>query len=392
MELLFLSGKRTPFGAYGGCLKDANPTDLAVAAGNAALNQAGVQADQIDHVVMGSVLQSAVDSIYTPRHVGLKMGIPQEVPALGINRLCGSGFQVIVEAYHQMLAGDTQIALVGGVENMSLTPYVVRNARWGLRMGHQEFSDMMFEALTDSYTGAPMAITAENLADQYQISREESDAFSLSSQQKTKQAIDSGFFQNEITPFEVQGRKGKVTKVEHDEHPKPDATLEGLGKLKPVFKKDGIVTAGSASGIVDGAACMVVASSEAAQKNGLQPLGRMVSYGIQGCDPSIMGIGPVPAIRQALQRCGKKLEDMDLVEVNEAFAPQALSVAKELEIDPEKLNVNGGAIAIGHPLAASGTRIMMTLLYELKRRKKKWGIGSACIGGGQGIAIVVEAF
>ncbi len=391
-SLVFVSGKRTPFGGYGGLLKDVNPTDLGVAAGRAAIEQAGVDPKAIDHVIFGNVLHSASDSIYTPRHIGLKLGVPEQVPSLGINRLCGSGFQVIVEAFHQMLAGDTEVALVGGVENMSLTPYVLRGVRWGLKMGHAPTTDMMMESLFDTYVGAPMAITAENLAVQYEISREQSDEFALRSQELCRQAVEQKRFADEIVPFEVTDKRGNITKLEQDEHPKPQTTAEILAKLKPVFKKDGVVTAGNASGIVDGAAALVVATESRAKKEGWRPLGRLVGYGISGCDPKIMGIGPAPAARQAFQKTGMNLGQMDLVEVNEAFAPQTVAVERELGIPREILNVNGGAIAIGHPLAASGTRIIMHLLYELRRRKKRFGLGSACIGGGQGIALIVEAF
>ncbi len=381
--LVFLGGKRTPFGANGGSFKDINPTDLGVAASRAALEQAKVRPDQVDHVIFGNVIQAAPDSAYTPRHVGLHLGIPQSVPALGVNRLCGSGFQSVVEAYHQMLAGDTQVALVGGVENMSMTPYVLRNARWGMKMGHKQVVDMLVEALTDSYAQIPMAITAENLAEKYNISREEADAFALRSQQLTREAIAAKRFDDEITPM------GAVTA---DEHPRPQTDQASLAKLKPVFKAGGTVTAGNASGIVDGAAALVVSTEERAKKEGWTPLGRMISYGISGCDPKIMGIGPVSASQIALARAGMTLDQMDLIEVNEAFASQALAVEKELKIPREKFNLDGGAIAIGHPLAASGTRIVQHLLYALKQRKKRYGLGTACIGGGQGIAMILEAF
>jgi len=390
-SLYFLSGKRTPFGGYGGSLKDVHPTQLSVAASKASMAQAGVDPEWIDHVIFGNVLPSGEGSIYIPRHIGLYSGVPQSRGALGVNRLCGTGFQVIVEAWHQMLAGDTAMALVGGVENMSMSPYQIRNARWGLRMGNSEVVDLMMESLSDSFCNAPMAITAENLAVQYKISREDSDLFSLQSQQKTRAAQESGKFEDEICPWETKNKKGETVKLLKDEHPRPETTPDILAKLKPVFKKDGVVTAGNASGIVDGAAAMIVASESAVAKRNLRPIGRMISYGVAGVDPSIMGMGPVDASKIALEKAGLRLSDMDLIEVNEAFAPQALAVAKALEIDPARMNVNGGAIAIGHPLAASGTRISMHMLYELRRRKKKLGLVSACIGGGQGIALVVEA-
>jgi acetyl-CoA C-acetyltransferase/acetyl-CoA acyltransferase 2 len=390
-SLVFLGAKRTPFGANGGSLKDVSPTQLGVHSGKAALTQSGVRPDQIDHLIYGNVLHSAPDSIYSPRHIGLHLGVPEAIPALGLNRLCGSGFQAIIEAYQQMCAGDTQVALVGGIENMSMTPYALRGARWGLRMGNQEVVDLMVEALTDRYAGAPMAITAENLAVKYGITREESDAFALRSQQLTKAAIEAGVFASEIAPYPITDKKGNTVELAADEHPKPQTTPEILAKLKPVFKKDGIVTAAAASGIVDGAVSLVVATESRAKKEGWKPLGRMVSYGVVGCDPKIMGIGPAPASRIALQRAGMKLEQMDLIEVNEAFAPQTLAVERELGIDRAKLNVSGGAIAIGHPLGASGARIITHLLYELKRREKRYGLGTACIGGGQGIAVIVES-
>jgi acetyl-CoA C-acetyltransferase/acetyl-CoA acyltransferase 2 len=290
-----------------------------------------------------------------------------------------------------MLAGDTRVALVGGVENMSMTPCALYSVRWGAKMGHGEVSDLMMDALTDSFVKIPMAITAENLATKYSITREQADVFALRSQKRAHEAQLAGRFKDEIEPFEVQDRKG-ARLISQDEHPKPDSTPEALAKLKPVFKKDGVVTAANASGIVDGAAMMVVATESAAKQAGSKPLGRLVSYGVAGCDPSIMGIGPVPAAREALKRAGMTLGQMDFVEVNEAFAPQALSVQKELEIADEVFNVNGGAIAIGHPLAASGARITQTMLYELIRRRKRYGLVSACIGGGQGIALVIEAF
>lgn len=390
-SLMFLSGKRTPFGSNGGSLKDVNPTDLSVAAGKAALEQAKVDPKEIDHVILGNVLHSAADSIYTPRHTGLKLGIPLDVPALGINRLCGSGFQTIVEAYHQMLAGDTRVALVGGVENMSMSPYVLRGARWGMKMGHSPIQDMMIDSLVDSYAQMPMGITAENLGVQYKLTRNDVDTFALKSQKNYQEAKSQGRFKNEMVPYVTLDRKGNPVPLESDEHPR-ESTLEKLSQLKATFKKEGLVTAGNASGIVDGAALLVVASESEAKRRGAKPLGRLVSYGIVGCDPKIMGIGPAPAARAALKKAGLKLSDIDLVEVNEAFAAQTLAVQKELEIPENILNVNGGAIAVGHPLAASGSRITQTLLYELIRRKKRYGLASACIGGGQGIALVVEAF
>jgi acetyl-CoA C-acetyltransferase/acetyl-CoA acyltransferase 2 len=390
-SLVFLSGKRTPFGSNGGSLKDAGPTELGIAASKAALEQAKVRSDQIDHVIFGNVLHSAPDSIYTPRHIGLGAGVPEAIPALGVNRLCGSGFQAVIDACLQIRAGDAEVALVGGVENMSMTPYAIRGARWGLRMGHQQVTDLMVEALYDTYAQAPMAITAENLAEKYQISREECDEFALRSQRLAQEALQAGRFADEIAPYSIVDRKGNAQSLDRDEHPKPESTREILAKLKPVFKKDGgVVTAANASGIVDGAAALVVASEKRAAREGWRPLARLVAYGIAGCDPKIMGIGPAPAARIALKRAGLSLQQMDLVEVNEAFAPQTIAVERELGIDRDVLNVNGGAIALGHPLAASGARITLHLVHELIRRRKRYALGSACIGGGQGIAIVIE--
>jgi len=389
-SLFFISGKRTPFGSFGGSLRDINPTDLCVGAAQVAIEKSGVTPSEIDHVIFGNVLHSAVDSIYTPRHVGLKLKIPVHVPALGINRLCGSGFQVVIEAYHQMLAGDSAIALIGGVENMSMTPYVLRQMRWGHKMGTAEVQDMMTESLTDSLYQTPMAITAENLAVQYKISRAECDQFAFESQSKTKNAQEKGYFEKDIAPLTIMNHKKQSLQISKDEHPKPDTSLETLAKLKAIFKKDGVVTAGNASGIVDGAAAMVVATEE--KSKNLKPIGRLAACHVVGCDPTIMGIGPVEAIRGVLKKSSMTLSQIDLIEVNEAFAAQTLAVQKALEIPSEILNVNGGAIAIGHPLAASGTRITIQLLNELKRRNKRWGIVSACIGGGQGIALLIEAF
>lgn len=391
-ELVFLSAKRTPFGAFGGVLKDANLSDLGASCAKAALEQSGAAADEIQHVIIGNVLQSTADSIYVARHIGLRAGVPLEVPALAVNRLCGSGFQALVEAHNQMAAGDTEIALVGGVENMSLAPYVLRGTRWGNRLGHSQVEDYLFAALSDSYCGCQMAITAENLGEKYGISREQADRFALSSQKRAQAAAEDGRFRDEISPYAIVDKKGQTTRVESDEHPKPGTTIDTLSKLKAVFKENGLVTAGNASGIVDGAAAMVVATAGYAARRKLKPLGRLVSYATVGVDPKIMGIGPAPAARLALKKAGMSLAQMDLIEVNEAFAAQYLAVEKELELDRAVTNVNGGAIAIGHPLAASGTRITSQLLYELRRRGKRHGLGSACIGGGQGIAVVVEAY
>ena len=389
-NLVILSGKRTPFGSNGGSLKDHTPTDLALHAAKAALESAKVRPDQIDHVIVGAVLQSSPESIYIPRHTGLRAGVPESVPALGVNRLCGSGFQAMIEAYQQFLCGDAEVALVGGTENMSMAPYLLRTARFGMRMGNQVVTDMLTESLTDLYAGAPMAITAENLAEKYQLSRTVCDEYALRSQKLYAEALKNGVFKAEMAPIVLTDKKGNSVTLDRDEHARSETTMETLGKLKPVFKKDGVVTAGNASGIVDGAAMLVVATESRARKEGWTPLARLVAYGVAGCDPKIMGIGPVPSTKIALQRAGLKLDQMDIIEINEAFAPQTLAVQKELGINPEKLNLNGGAIALGHPLAASGARIVAHLSHELRRRKLKYALGSACIGGGQGIAVILE--
>lgn len=388
--IVVVAGKRTPFGAFGGSLKDVGATQLAVAAGRAALEQAKVPASEVSHVVIGNVVQSGADAAYVPRHIGLHLGVPVTVGALGLNRLCGSGFQAWVTAAQMILTGEADIVLAGGVEQMSQIPYVLRGARFeGFRMGPAQVEDYMTSALTDAYAGTPMAITAENLAEQYKISREACDGYSLISQNRYAAALAQGHFDIEMTPVTVQTKKGDVV-VSKDEHPKPDVTPDKIKTLKPLFKKDGTVTAATASGIVDGAAMSVLMTEAEAKRRGLKPLAKLVSWASVGCEPKIMGIGPAGAIRQALDIAGLKLEQMDLVEVNEAFAAQYLSVEKELGLNREKTNVNGGAIAVGHPLAASGTRIMNHLVYELGRRGGRYAAGSACIGGGQGIAIIIE--
>ena len=389
-EVWFLSGKRTAFGAFGGSLKDLTATDLAVESAKAALAQAKVSPEDVNHVVYGNVIQTSADAIYLPRHVGLRSGVPVPVPALGVNRLCGSGFQAFVTAAELMLTEQAQVVLAGGTESMSQAPHIIRGARWGIPLGKGALEDALWSALTDTYTGAPMAITAENLAVQYALSQDAVDELSLSSQKRFAAAQEGGRFKAEISPVELKSKKGS-TFFEKDEHNRPDTTLEGMKKLPKVFKKDGVVHAGAASGICDGAGSMVMATRTWADKKGLKPLGRLVNWASAGCDPKIMGIGPVPAVRRLLERADCKLGEVDLFEVNEAFAPQYLAVEKELGLPREKTNVDGGAIAVGHPLGASGARITMHLLYELKRRGARYGIGSACIGGGQGIAVLVEA-
>jgi len=391
MENIYLvSGKRTAFGAFGGAFKDVSGTDLTLAAGRAALEAAGIAPDKIDQTIIGNVIQSGADSAYMARHVGLKLGVPVDRGAYLVNRLCGSGFQAIANAAEMILTNQASCILAGGVEQMSQIPYVARKVRFdGLRMGNFELEDYMTSALTDAYAGTPMAITAENLGEQYGITREQCDQYSILSQLKYKKAFDAGKFKDEITPYKVVTKKGELI-IDKDEHPKPEVTLEKISGMKSIFKKDGLVTAATASGVVDGAACSVIASESFVKANGLKPLAKVISWASVGCDPKIMGIGPAPAARKALERAGLKLDQMDLVEVNEAFAAQFLAVEKELKLNPEKTNVNGGAIAVGHPLGASGTRIMNLLAYELHRRSAKYALGSACIGGGQGIAMIIE--
>lgn len=389
-NIVFISGKRTAFGAFGGGLKDASATDLTVAAGQATLQAAAVKPEDVQHVIIGNVVQSGADAAYLARHAGLRMGIPVNVGAYIVNRLCGSGFQSWVNAAQMILTGEAQCVLAGGVEQMSQIPYVVRKARFdGLRMGNFELEDYMTAALTDAYAGIPMAITAENLGEKYEITRAQCDEYSYQTQQRCKAALEKNYFAAEITPFKVVTKKGEIV-IDKDEHPKPEVGMDKISALKPLFKKEGLVTAATASGIVDGAACSLLTSASYAKARGLKPMARVVSWAAVGCDPKIMGIGPAPAARMALEKASLKLDQMDLVEVNEAFAAQYLSVAKELKLDSARTNVNGGAIAVGHPLGASGTRIMNHLVYELHRRGGKYALGSACIGGGQGIAMVIE--
>jgi len=373
-----------------GALKGVTANDLAVAAAKAALEQSGIAKSDVGHVVVGNVMQTSPDAIYCARHVGLKAGLPIETPALTVNRLCGSGFQAIINGAEQLLLGEHDAVLVGGTENMTQAPHVLRGARDGWAFGKApQVGDALWDALTDSYCNTPMAVTAENLAVKYGITREQCDAFALTSQKRWAAANEKGLFKSEIVAYEIASKKGAIS-FAVDEHPRPQSTSEALAKLAPVFKKDGVVTAGNASGICDGAAMLVLATEEFAKQKGLTPLARIVQWGIAGVEPSLMGIGPAPAIRSALSRAGLKVEDMDLVEVNEAFAPQFLAVEKELGLDREKTNVDGGAIALGHPLGASGARITTHLTYELARRSGRYAVGSACIGGGQGIAVVIE--
>jgi acetyl-CoA C-acetyltransferase/acetyl-CoA acyltransferase 2 len=387
--LVILAAKRTAFGTMLGSLKSLTATDLAVYAAKAALEQSGVDKGSIGHVVVGNVMQTSADAIYCARHVGLRSGLPITTPALTVNRLCGSGFQALVSAAEQILLGEADAVLVAGTENMTQAPFQLRGAREGWPFGKAPpIEDSLWSALTDSYTGTPMAITAENLAEKYGVTRTQCDEYALASQQRWAAANEAGRFKQEIVPVEIGTRKGPVT-FAVDEHPRPQSSMEALAKLAPVFKKDGVVTAGNASGICDGAASLVIASEAFAQQRSLKPMARILGWGVAGVEPSIMGIGPAPAIRSALARSGLSMNEIDLFEVNEAFAPQYLAVEKELGLDRAKTNVDGGAIALGHPLGASGTRITAHLVYELARRGGRYAVGSACIGGGQGMAVVL---
>ena len=391
--VVFLSAVRTPFGTFGGKLKGISPVDLAVHASKNAISRAGIAATDVDQTIFGNVLYTTSDSIYFARHVALKSGCRQETSALTLNRLCGSGFQAIVSGAQEIILGDAQVCLVGGAESMSQAPHVTRGLRWGTPLGSSPvMEDVLWEGLTDSYVGLGMAETAENLAERYKLDRGCVDEFALRSQQLAKAAWDEGVFSDEVVPVPVPNPKtGKMEELSSDEHMRPDTTAEKLNALKPVFRRGGVVTAGNASGIGDGAAAMVIASEKFADQHELEALGRLVSWAVAGVDPSVMGIGPVPSSRAALAKAGLSMEDMDLIEVNEAFAAQTCAVERELSLPRERLNVHGGAIALSHPLAASGARITAHLLHALRAQGLRYGLGTACIGGGQGIALVVES-
>jgi acetyl-CoA acetyltransferase family protein len=389
-DVFILGGARTPMTTHVGALKDFSAIELGALASKAALDRTSTKPEWIDHVVFGNVQQSSIDAHYGARHVGLKAGLPIEVPALTVNRLCGSGIQAVLSGAQQIQLDEAGFVLAGGMENMSQVPHIIRGLRSGLKLGQGKLEDWLWEGLNDPYAGCSMAITAENCAVQYGITRLQSDEYALRSQQLAQQAWSSGKMKDEVVPVEIKTRKG-VTLVEQDDHMRPETTMEILAKLPTVFKKDGVVTAGNASGIVDGAAALVIAGEDAVKAKGAKPLGRIVSWAAVGVEPTMMGMGPAPAIRKALERAKLNLGDLDLIEINEAFAPQYLACEQELGLDRAKVNVNGGAIAIGHPLGASGARLLLTLLLELRRRGKKYGVASACIGGGQGIAMIVEA-
>ena len=389
-DIYVVSGARTPVGVLQGTLSDVSAIDLGVIAAKGAIERSGVDPQLIDQVVLGNVIQSSKDAIYFARHVALKAGVPIDVPALTVNRLCGSGLQAIVSAAQALMLGEGSIALAGGAENMTQAPHVLRGARAGYKFGQDiQLEDSLWEALVDSYTGCGMALTAENLAEKYGITREEVDAYALRSQQSARRAQQDGLLAEEIVPVTVKDRKGNPVEFAQDEGIR-DVTMEQLARLPARFKQGGIVTPGNASGINDAGACVIIATGDAVKQNNLKPQARIVSWGIVGVPPDIMGIGPAPAIRQALKRADLTLNDMDRIEVNEAFAAQYLAVERELGLDRDKTNVNGGGISIGHPLAASGARVTMALINELRRHQLKYGVASLCIGGGQGIAAVFE--
>jgi len=388
-DIVVLGGARTPFGTFMGSLKDVSAIELGAIAARTALTRAGIGPADVDQVVFGNVLQTSKDAIYCARHIALKAGVPIEVPALTVNRLCGSGLQAIVNGAQSLLLGEGTVALVGGAENMTQAPFVIRGARTGLSLGEHQLEDYLWEALVDSYCGCGMANTAENLAEQYGLERPTVDAYALRSQEAARAAQEAGRLAEEIVPVTIKDRKGNETVFDRDEGIR-QTSLEALAKLPPRFKRDGVVTAGNASGINDAGAALVLTTGAVARERGLRPLAKLDSWGIVGVEPTIMGIGPAPAIRQALKRADLTLDQLDRIEVNEAFAAQYLAVEKELGLPREKTNVNGGAISLGHPLAASGARLALTLINELRRNGLRYGEASLCIGGGQGIAAIFE--
>lgn len=392
-RVVVLSAVRTGFGSFGGTLRNHSATDLGVVATQCTLARSGVTPEEIDHVVFGNVIQTSTDAAYLARHIGLRAGLPLEVPAVTVNRLCGSGFEAIIQGAHRILLGEASAVVAGGTESMSQAPYVLRGARFGTKLGQAPLlEDSLWDSLRDTQCGLSMGETAENLGQRYGVTRADADAYALASQQRAKAAWDAGAFRQEVIPVTVRNPKtGQTTEWAADEHMRPDSSHDGLAKLPPVFRKDGLVTAGNASGVSDGAAALVLAGERWAGDRGLRPLGRLISWAVVGVDPALMGLGPAPAVRAALARAKLSLSDFDLVEVNEAFAAQYVAVERELGLDRSRTNVEGGAISIGHPLGASGARIAGHLLHALRRRGGGLGLGSACIGGGQGIALVIES-
>jgi acetyl-CoA acyltransferase 2 len=389
-DVVIVAGARTPMARFIGEFQNTTAIDLGVAASKEAIRRSGAEPADFDHVIFGNVMQTSSDALYGARHVGLKSGLKIETPAVTVNRLCGSGIESISQAAQRILLGEASLVLAGGTENMTQAPHVVRGARTGFRLSDAKLEDSLWSGLTDPFSGCSMSDTAENLAEDAGITRRASDEFALRSQQLAEAAFRAGHFKEEIVPVEI--KKGRKTELfSEDNHRRPETTLETLTSLPPAFRKDGILTAGNSSGIVDGAAAVVVASQAFAKDHGFKPLGRIISWATAGVEPRIMGIGPVPSTRKALALADLKLDQIDLIEVNEAFAPQYLAVEKELGLNRDRVNVNGGAIALGHPLAASGTRLVLTLLLELRRRNARYGLATACIGGGQGIAMIVES-
>ena len=389
-DVFILGGARTPMAEYTGKLKDFSAIELGAIAARAAMERTGVAAADVDHVVVGNVLQTSSDAVYGARHVGLKAGVPIEVPALTVNRLCGSGIQAAISGGQMIRLGEADVVLTGGIESMSQAPHVIRGLRNGLRLGQGQLEDTLWSALLDTHCGCTMAATAENCAAKYAVSRQEQDCYALRSQQLANEAWNSGRLAQEVVPVEIKSRKG-VEVFARDDHMRPDSTMEGLAKLPTAFSKNGCVTAGNASGIVDGGAALLLASEAGVKSHGLKAIAKLTHWATVGVDPALMGMGPAPATRLVLDRSGLTLSDIDLIEVNEAFAAQYLSVEKELGLDRDRVNVNGGAIALGHPLGMTGTRLLLTLTLELRRRGLKRGLATACIGGGQGIAAIVEA-
>jgi acetyl-CoA acetyltransferase family protein len=388
-DIYILGGARTPMAEYTGRLKDFSALDLGGIAARAALDRTGVRPEAVDHVVFGNVLQTSSDAVYGARHVGLKAGLPIEVPALTVNRLCGSGIQAAISGGQMIRLEEADIVLTGGVESMSQAPHVIRGLRSGLRLGQGNLEDTLWSALLDTHCGCTMAVTAENCAAKYDVSREEQDRYAIRSQQLAGRAWKEGRLAEEVVPVEIKSRKG-VDVFAQDDHMRPDSTMEGLAKLPAAFSKNGCVTAGNASGIVDGGAALLLASAAGVKTHGLTPLAKLTHWATVGVEPALMGMGPAPATRLVLEKAGVSLKDVDLIEVNEAFAAQYLSVEKDLGLDRDRVNVNGGAIALGHPLGMTGTRLLLTLTLELRRRGLNRGLATACIGGGQGIAAIVE--
>jgi acetyl-CoA acetyltransferase family protein len=388
-DIFILGGARTPMAEYAGKLKDISALELGAIASRAAFERTGVQPEAVEHVVFGNVLQTSSDAVYGARHVGLKSGVPVEVPALTVNRLCGSGIQAAVSGAQLILLGEADVVLTGGMESMSQAPHVIRGLRSGLRLGQGQLEDTLWSALLDTHCGCTMAGTAENCAAKYGVSREEQDQYTIRSQQLADKAWKEGRFKDEVVPVELKSRKGTELFAQ-DDHMRPDTTMEGLAKLPAAFSKNGCVTAGNASGIVDGGAALLLASDNGVKKHGLTPLAKLTHWAYVGVEPTLMGMGPAPATRMVLEKAGLSLKDIDFIEVNEAFAAQYLSVEKELGLDRDRVNVNGGAIALGHPLGMTGTRLLLTLTLELRRRGAKRGLATACIGGGQGIAAIIE--